>query len=392
MLKPFGRPAHALRNLVGTLTFALLMVGGAPVFASFKGNLDPAVDLLARPAPATAHGENKRLIAVANFAQRIVAVGEMGLVIYSDDAGQTWQQAVSPTSVMLTAVTAVDATHGWAVGHDGVILSTQDAGATWMLKFDGYAANSLMLSSAKAQVEQAAKANGEPEQVELLQEAANERLADVEAADQAGPSQPLFGIAFTDTQHGFAVGAFGQVFETRDGGTRWAFIGDRLDNPEGLHLNAISRGGDGELFVAAEAGTLFISRDAGGSWTRVNLDYEGHIYGVLALTADTLVAYGFGGHLFVSGDRGEHWRSVHSPTGKAIVDAVRQADGTALLVNQDGQLIVSDKNGRSFLALGQASSLTRVSGMCASTERAGIFLVGANGIKRQALKFGMADR
>ncbi|NKF25180.1 hypothetical protein HER21_01850 [Pseudomonas sp. BGM005] len=392
MLKPFGRPVHALRNLIGTLTFALLMVGGAPAFASFQGNLDPAVDLLARPAPTTAHGENKRLIALANFSQRIVAVGEMGLVIYSDDAGQTWQQAVSPTSVMLTAVAAVDATHGWAVGHDGVILSTQDAGATWALRFDGYAANNLMLSSAKAQVEWAAKASDEPEEVERAQDAAKERLADAEAAEQAGPSQPLFGIAFINTQHGFAIGAFGQIFETRDGGTSWAFIGDRLDDPEGLHLNAISKGRNGELFIAAEAGALFISRDAGGSWRRVNLDYEGHIYGVFELTADTLVAYGFGGHLFVSSDRGERWRSVHSPTGKAIVDAMLQADGTALLVDQDGQLIVSHDNGRSFQALRHSSSLTRVSAMSASTGWATLFLVGANGIKRQALTFGMADR
>ena len=62
----------------------------------------------------------------------IVAVGEYGNVVLSDDDGKTWRQAKSvPTQVTFTAVAFVDDKNGWAVGHDTVILHTSDAGETW---------------------------------------------------------------------------------------------------------------------------------------------------------------------------------------------------------------------------------------------------------------------
>jgi len=59
---------------------------------------------------------------------RLVAVGEHGVAIYSDDNGTSWTQASVPVNVTLTCVSFATAKIGWAAGHYGVVLNTQDGG------------------------------------------------------------------------------------------------------------------------------------------------------------------------------------------------------------------------------------------------------------------------
>ena len=80
------------------------------------------------------------LLDVATGASRVVAVGERGHVLYSDDDGHSWSQADVPTRQMLTAVHLGQDGRGWIVGHDGLILATHDNGVRWVLQHDGLAA------------------------------------------------------------------------------------------------------------------------------------------------------------------------------------------------------------------------------------------------------------
>src|SRR5690606_41807757 len=70
------------------------------------------------------------LLLDATYAgDRLVAVGEFGHVVLSDDRGATWRQATSvPTQATLTGVTFIGEDIGIAVGHNGTILPTTDAG------------------------------------------------------------------------------------------------------------------------------------------------------------------------------------------------------------------------------------------------------------------------
>src|SRR4029079_5611384 len=83
---------------------------------------------------------------LARAGQRIVAVGQRGHVLYSDDAGKSWKQATVPVSSDLVAVPFPDATHGWAVGHDGVVLHTDDAGVTWTRQLDGRGIGAVLVA------------------------------------------------------------------------------------------------------------------------------------------------------------------------------------------------------------------------------------------------------
>lgn len=73
-------------------------------------------------------------LAAARVGARIVAVGEHGTIALSDD-GKSWRQARHvPVQSTLTSVAFSDAMHGWAVGHWGVVIHTDDGGETWSLQ------------------------------------------------------------------------------------------------------------------------------------------------------------------------------------------------------------------------------------------------------------------
>lgn len=369
------------RALPGAL--ALGCAYALAVYAAPATKPDPSHDFLERPSLPTNHGAKRRLVGVSTIGQRLLAVGDMGLIIESDDQGKSWRQIQSPVSVMLTTVSASDDKTLWAVGHDGVILQSQDGGNTWLRRFDGWTGNQQMLAAAQRQVERAAKATGTKDEIADLQEGADSRLADAEAANDSGPYLPLFGIQFIDPNTGFAVGSFGQLFQTVDAGKSWNYIGDRLDNPTGFHLNAISVDRSGTVTIAAEGGVLFQSDDKGAHWERINLPYKGQMFGVIAPVAEqpkALLAYGFAGHLFASDADGKNWHELASPVKKTFVGAVKTPDNAVLLVTQQGQFVMTSDQGKSFQLLAMKTQLDRVSGMSEGLEPGTVVLVGQRGV------------
>src|SRR6266581_7567932 len=113
-----------IRNLRPMLVALALAAPVAAVAAGYQ-------DVLDTPAQESTLASKALLNGLASAGQRVVAVGQRGHIIYSDDAGKTWQQAKVPVSSDLVAVTFPTSEQGWAVGHDGVVLHSADAGKTW---------------------------------------------------------------------------------------------------------------------------------------------------------------------------------------------------------------------------------------------------------------------
>jgi hypothetical protein len=61
-------------------------------------------DSLERPAAVCRNAERSVLLDVARAGNRLVAVGERGIIIWPDDTGKSWHQAEVPASESLTAV------------------------------------------------------------------------------------------------------------------------------------------------------------------------------------------------------------------------------------------------------------------------------------------------
>src|SRR5210317_1614791 len=115
------------------LLVMLAMCWGSPLLA---------VDLLNLTGVQSAKATEALLLDVTPRGDgAFVAVGEYGVIIVSEDGGETWEQASVPASVALTGVYFPTSRSGWAVGHDGLILHSSDGGHSWEKQLDGYQLN-----------------------------------------------------------------------------------------------------------------------------------------------------------------------------------------------------------------------------------------------------------
>jgi photosystem II stability/assembly factor-like uncharacterized protein len=341
------------------IAFAALLLL-APAAWSLPAPPTPAA--MAMPALHSAKAEHATLLAVTRAGTRLVAAGERGVILTSDDEGAHWKQSAVPTSVNLTALRFVDAQQGWAVGHMGIILHTRDGGLSWHKQLDGVEAARLAVA--------AVHDSGDKRQIKL----ANFLVSD-------GPDKPFFDIWMDKQGQGFATGAFNLIFRTDDGGAHWRYWSPRLENPYGLHLYAITRLG-GDFFIAGEQGLLLRSRDGGAHFQALESPYEGSWFGLLATHAGDLFAYGLRGNAFVSHDSGDSWQPCETASRVSFSSATELADGRVVLANQAGQLFVSADRGEHFQPLPGLPGTPFAA--LTQTDSGALVLAGLRGLSRIA--------
>ncbi|MBX7274266.1 MULTISPECIES: WD40/YVTN/BNR-like repeat-containing protein [Pseudomonadaceae] len=330
-------PFRLARRLISGL-LALLLSGPNALHA---GALDP----LENSALDRLNVEKSLFMDIALAGNRLVAVGERGHILYSDDAGSHWRQSEVPVSVSLTSVHFVSDLQGWAVGHDGVILNSMDGGASWQLHFDGFALNQLLLESTERAFLEAEQAFESGELDERTFEDLSFALEDLQHMTGIGATRPLMKIWFADARSGFALGAYNTLLRTADGGETWQSHGAKLDNPQNFHLNAITASANGDLFIVGESGLVLRSSNQGEAWERLDFPNRGSLFGVLASREGWIVAFGLRGSLFLSGDNGDSWERIDTHTNASIFGGSLFASGAgAALATQDGELLFFDND------------------------------------------------
>jgi len=367
---------HRTRGILATVATILIL------------NSLPLIAAQAQYAPIMPLAAQSLLLDIATAGQRLVVVGERGHILYSDDHGNSWQQSRVPTTQLLTAVFFVDSQHGWAVGHDGLILASDDAGLNWRIQRDGIAAQQQENIEARErsyqQVEQlreqlpgAAANDAQRLEIELEDAALDLEDADL-ALIETVHTPPLMDIWFQDRQTGWAVGAFGVLLATVNGGRNWTQRGDQLDNPEEAHLNAITGDGEGRLLVAGESGAMFRSVDGGSSWDTLPALYDGSWFGlVYNARPSALLVFGLRGHLFRSTDFGDTWQAVDSGNQMTLAGGSGH-EGKIVLAGAVGTVLRSDDGGEHFrtITLPQRLSLSS-----ALVQDDNLVLVGQGGAR-----------
>lgn len=232
---------------------------------------------------------------IAKAGDRVVAAGERGVVVYSDDAGANWTQAQVPVRSTLTALTFVDDTTGYAVGHDAVILKTADAGASWSL------------------------INFEPES-----------------------QNAMLNVRFRDAQTGYVVGSNGQLWITQDGAAHWDRRTLAVEDWYQNHIFDIVWQADGVTLAVAEKGVLYRSPNGLTDFSPIESPYAGSYFGALALADGKMLIYGMNGHVFMSADAGTSWEQVRTNTEQFLLNAITLADGRVLIVGAGGTLLFVD--------------------------------------------------
>lgn len=351
-----------------------------------------ATDALSESSEISSMAPQSLLLDLERVGTQLIAVGERGHILLSANQGQSWEQVSAPVRVTLTSTHFVDAQVGWAVGHDGVILHTEDGGHSWRKQLDGNQANQLMLertqqllAATEQALESATPEEAEAQELELAVEEITYLYEDAQTFVKEGPSRPLLDLWFKDRNEGIAVGAFGLILHTADGGAHWSSWVEHIDNRTGYHLNGISQIGD-QLYIAAEAGTLYRSSDWGQSWEKLDSPYQGSFFGVIGNAQGRIIAFGLRGNAFQSNDWGDSWEVIHTATDASLFGGTLLADGSAVLVGAEGVSVHIDADGK-LINHTQTPQRLPLSKVIQSNNQA-LLTVGLRGIQPLAIVGG----
>ena len=170
-------------------------------------------------------GTERHILAVS-FVDREYgwAVGDFSTILHTKDGGNSWVPQKEEEDRIYSDVCFTDRYCGWIVGEDGIILHTMDGGTTW-----------------------------ERNMPEFFKRATMEE-------EYTNPRPALFGVFFTDRDHGWLCGMDSTIMHTKDGGKAWKVV----NNGQDILCNIFIKGGRG--WAVGSQGTYLLSRDKGISW------------------------------------------------------------------------------------------------------------------------------
>jgi photosystem II stability/assembly factor-like uncharacterized protein len=353
MVKQFLNIPGAIVMLASALTVAHAVAG----------------DTLDVPASPSRLASLSPLFSVARADKRLIAVGQRGHILISDDAGRRWQQVPVPVSADLTALHFPTAASGWVVGHDGVILHSADGGRTWVKQLDGRQAAKLIVSHYAHH-----GPRDSPAVVAIVAEA-RRMLTE-------GPDQPFLNVWFENEKTGYATGAFNLILKTTNGGQSWVPISELTDNPNGYHLYGISASGS-DLYIAGELGLLMKLDRNSGRFSAIPTPYKGSYFGLLTKPG-LVVAFGMRGNAWRSEDAGKTWQKIETGIQSGLNAGTVLDDGRIVLASQNGNVLVSADNARSFRPAHDIKPLPIFGVAAAGASR--LALVGYRGTQTATLK------
>jgi photosystem II stability/assembly factor-like uncharacterized protein len=325
-----------LSVVIKTLGVLALVSLSAPALADGHGNHEGSLTPFEYAIPSN-NASEALLLDVAVAGSRMVAVGEFGHILLSEDRGESWTQAASvPTRNTLVGVTFIDNQTGFAVGHAATILKTIDGGQNWTLQNN--------------------ERNGET---------------------------PLFAVYFADAQNGIAVGGFSYTFETSNGGQTWSQRTLVEDSYDDFHLNDLFADKKGNVYIPAEFGTVYKSVDRGRNWEAIETGYDGSFWGGLALENGDVLVFGMRGNVWRSSDNGQSWKKVETGTDQSVSGGTQLEDGRIVLAGLSGTVLLSNNGGQSFDNQPRPDRLSFATAIGKSGDD--IILLGAPGIKEHNL-------
>lgn len=280
------------------LVCGLLAGHGPAAYAQDEAAAATAAPAKPRAAETARLASRNLLLGITRVGEGMIAVGDRGNILLSAD-GAKWEQIAAPVNVTLTAVSFADDKTGWIVGHDATILRSQDGGRSWSLqKF------------------------------------------------QPEVGQPLLNVYAVDAQNALATGAYGMFLATHDGGATWNEVEAPAVREDGLHLNSLIRLGNGTLLIAGETGLIATSAD-GQTWTRQSLPYDGSLFGALPRGQQGALVFGLRGNVYMTDDAcSDQWTRVDIGSVQSMFGGGVLADGRAVLVGSDGEIIFIAGNGQ----------------------------------------------
>jgi photosystem II stability/assembly factor-like uncharacterized protein len=299
-------------------------------------------------------------------------VGRRGLVLITKDGGASWTKTNAlpaggegAEASHLFAVDVLDSGVIIAVGDFGSIVRSTDQGKTWERRSYslGAAAAAAEPSPSEADVPEKkgrkgkkahaakskkkknkkARAEAEVAQPEL-EDPSTGGLPDMSGHDNSGAEEEarLTGISFGDDKHGFAVGEFGLILASDDGGLTWKQQQSATHNL----LYAVQAVDAKFAVLAGSDGVVLETLDGGRKWTRVPTSTQKHLFGISA-TKERVIAVGGDGAVLVRA-KGEPFKLVKTNVFTWFSSVLLLDDAHALVAGARGLVLGTKDGGQTF--------------------------------------------
>jgi len=224
------------------------------------------------------------------------AVGDHGLLLMTEDGGNSWHPLQTPTNAALLGLDMTVKGRGAAVGQSGVILYTEDNGRHW----------------SKAETEVHAR---------------------------------LFSVSLEDNGVGFAVGEFGALLRTDDHGKSWSALtpdwGHLLGLQDAPHLYDVLIEDRKTALIVGEFGVVMRSKDGGRSWSLLHRGDES-IFAVRKTSNENYWCLGQNGLLLRARDAKFAWERIDTGRQIELLDMHMDAHGQGVLIGMDGIFSTAD--------------------------------------------------
>lgn len=345
-------------------------------------------DPLHSPAAQAPRAEQGLLIDIEQTIHHTFTVGDHGIVLSQAVGVDRWQQAMVPTSVLLTSISVVDAEHIWAAGHQGALIRSTDGGESWQFVLDGQQLLALeyeWLQEKQAELEEAIENAEDEYEIEELEFELDELFFHIGGAEiqfDVGPTKPFLDVHFFNRNVGLVVGAYGIILRTSDGGESWQVMNDAIDNIVGYHINKLVEGPDQSLILVGEAGLLARSDDLGESFEMLDSPYHGSLFGAIFDAENRLWVHGLRGNLYVA-EAGYRFQQVQVNTRYNLNGATRLVDGRLVFVGHAGVLAVVNPDSQEVELFNHPSGVP-ISNVVQGTGNE-LILVGRAGVQTFAL-------
>jgi photosystem II stability/assembly factor-like uncharacterized protein len=308
-------PALSRIRCVDTLT----CVATTPSGQSLMRTIDGGVTFTSVSPSST-----KLLGAAFAAGRRVVAAGEDGVTVVSDDAGITWAPIGGRLSQTFTRIRAVSASLVFAVGPKGSLARTGDGGRSW---------SPLGVST----------------------------------------TEDVVDVSFADAFVGYAVDAAGTVLRTENGGISWQILNTGYSATPQAVLALDPR----TVLLIGGRGVLR-STDGGNTFSRMRarIVAAARLFNV-DRAGGRIFAYG-SKNIVASSDRGRTWKKVLRPRKALLASLDFVSARTGFVLGQDGQLFKTRNGGRRWADLSAVGS-DDATGMAFGSESRGYLTLSGFG-------------
>jgi photosystem II stability/assembly factor-like uncharacterized protein len=202
------------------------------------------------------------------------------------------------------------------------------------------------------------------------------------------PGSALYGVSFSHGQEGWAVGRFGLIIHSDDGGKTWK----KQTSGTMLALSSVSAADPRQVFAVGTGGTILATRDGGQHWEKQASGTGQHLLEVQALTATEVYVVGGFGTMLTTMDGGRTWVQHSLPWDKLIPDLIQQngpvspnlnsvffvSKQSGWVVGEFGLILHTDDGGQTWNLKRYGADLPQLSAVAFSDPLDGL-VAGQNG-------------